>query len=43
MAWAAGLWPALHNARTQLMFDLPPVALWAVEQQAARRLELASA
>ena len=43
VAWAASLWPAVFNARTQLMYDQPPVALRAVEEQADRRLELASA
>lgn len=43
IAWAASLWPAIFNARTQLMYDLPPVALRAVEAQASQRLELASA
>jgi hypothetical protein len=43
VAWAASLWPAVYNARTQLMYDLPPVALRAVEEQADQRLKLASA
>jgi hypothetical protein len=43
IAWAASLWPAVYNARIQLMYDLPPVALWAVELQADERLQMASA
>ena len=43
IAWAASLWPAVYNARTQLMWDQPPVALRAVEEQAEHRLKLASA
>ncbi len=43
VAWAASLWPAVYNARTQLMYDQPAVALWAVEEQADQRLKLASA
>ncbi|WP_205843590.1 phosphotransferase [Nakamurella deserti] len=43
VAWAASLWPALFNARIQLMYDRPPVALEAVERQSHQRLTLASA
>ena len=43
IAWAASLWPAVYNARTQIMYDQQPVALWAVEEQAEQRLKLASA
>jgi Ser/Thr protein kinase RdoA (MazF antagonist) len=43
VAWAASLWPAVHNARIQWMYDQPPVALEAVQEQAGRRLALASA
>ncbi len=43
IAWAASLWPAVYNARTQLMYDRPAVALWALEKQADDRLLLASA
>lgn len=43
IAWAASLWPAVYNARTQVMYDRPAVALWALQDQAEQRLGLASA
>jgi len=43
VAWAASLWPALHRARLELLYDLPPVAVAAVEAQADERLVLARA
>ncbi len=43
VAWAASLWPAVYNARTQLMFDQPPTALSALTEQAGCRLALAGA
>ena len=43
VAWAASLWPAAHNARGQSLFARPPVALSALEAQAAERLALADA
>lgn len=41
VAWAASLWPALHNARGESLFQSPPVALNAVTTQAAERLHRA--
>jgi hypothetical protein len=43
VAWAASLWLALHNARGEVLRDLPPVAATAVLEQASERLELAGA
>jgi len=43
IAWAAGLWPALHNARGELLYAQPPVALTALREQAEHRLRLAGA
>ena len=43
VAWAASLWPALHNARGELIYAQPHVALKELEQQAVRRLQLAGA
>jgi hypothetical protein len=43
IAWAAGLWPALHNARAEILRDKPPVAWTAIRQQAEDRLRLAGA
>jgi hypothetical protein len=43
VAWAASIWPALHNARGEVLYEAPRVALQALEQQAARRLSLAGA
>lgn len=40
-AWAASLWPALHNARGESLFQSPPVALDAVTCQAPERLKRA--
>jgi hypothetical protein len=41
IAWAASLWPALHNARAELLYAQPPVALTALREQAEQRLRLA--
>jgi Ser/Thr protein kinase RdoA (MazF antagonist) len=43
VAWAASLWPALHNARGEVIHAQPAVALKELERQAGRRLELAGA
>lgn len=43
VAWAASVWPALHNARGEVLYEVAPVALHALEQQADRRLSLAAA
>jgi hypothetical protein len=43
VAWATSLWPALHNARGEVLHDRPPVALDAVRQQADERLRQAGA
>ena len=43
IAWAASLWLALHNARAEVLRDLPPVAQVAVTEQAEERLRLAGA
>lgn len=43
VAWAASLWPALHNARGESLFRSRPVALNAITQQAAERLQRAGA
>jgi Ser/Thr protein kinase RdoA (MazF antagonist) len=43
VAWAASLWPALHNARGEVLWAQPPVALAALEAQAETRLGLAGA
>ena len=43
LAWAASLWPALHRARVELLYDLAPVAVAAVAEQAEERLALAGA
>ena len=42
-AWAASLWPACFNARTQILYDRPHPALDQLELQADRRLTLAGA
>jgi hypothetical protein len=43
-AWAASLWPALHNARYETIFESPtPFSSRAVELQAEQRLAFASA
>lgn len=43
IAWAAGLWPALHNARAQTLWGREPVALPALAAQVDERLRLANA
>jgi hypothetical protein len=43
IAWAASLWPALHNARGECLFQSSPVAASALNAQAAERLALARA
>ena len=43
IAWAAGLWPALHNARAQTLWGQDPVALPALAAQVDARLRLANA
>ena len=43
IAWAASLWPALHNARGELLYAQPPVALAALQEQVEERLRLAGA
>jgi len=40
-AWAASLWPALHNARGESLFQSPPTALRELSNQAPARLRLA--
>ncbi|TDD49102.1 hypothetical protein E1263_32415 [Kribbella antibiotica] len=41
VAWAASLWPALHNARAEILWNQPPVALTALREQAEARLHRA--
>nr|WP_217496146.1 phosphotransferase [Arthrobacter sp. 24S4-2] len=41
VAWAASLWPALHNARGESLFQSPPTALQALTEQAPQRLQRA--
>jgi hypothetical protein len=43
VAWAASLYPATHNARGQCLFQQPPVAVTALQDQADERLSLARA
>ncbi|MFE3461832.1 hypothetical protein ACFXKD_30180 [Nocardiopsis aegyptia] len=43
IAWAAGLWPAAHNARWEAVHGDPPVSCEAVRVQAAERLRRANA
>jgi hypothetical protein len=43
VAWAASLWPALHNARAEILWDHPQVALTALLDQAEARLHRAAA
>jgi hypothetical protein len=43
VAWAASLWPALHNARGQALWWSEPVALPALAIQVEERLRLANA
>lgn len=41
LAWAASLWPALHNARTEILYGQPQVAYTALMAQSDERLRLA--
>ncbi|WP_237762722.1 phosphotransferase [Arthrobacter sp. ERGS1:01] len=41
VAWAASLWPALHNARGESLFHSPPVTLDALTRQGRERLHRA--
>ncbi|WP_030430168.1 phosphotransferase [Allokutzneria albata] len=43
IAWAASLWPAVHNARWEALHGDPPVCCGAVRAQAAERLRRANA
>ncbi|MEV5535235.1 hypothetical protein AB0L13_00135 [Saccharopolyspora shandongensis] len=43
IAWAASLWPAVHNARWEALHGDPPVACDAVRAQSAERLRRANA
>jgi hypothetical protein len=43
VAWAASLWPALHNARAEILWHHPPVALTALLDQARARLQRSAA
>jgi Ser/Thr protein kinase RdoA (MazF antagonist) len=43
LAWAASLWPALHNARAEFIWHNPPVALTEVLTQGEERLQRAGA
>ncbi|MEV7132797.1 phosphotransferase [Arthrobacter sp. NPDC093128] len=43
IAWAASMWPALHNARGEHLFRSDPVASVAVLEQSEERLNLAKA
>lgn len=43
VAWAASLWPAVHNARWEALHGDPPVCCEAVRAQAAERLRRAGA
>lgn len=43
IAWAASLWPALHNGRAEILWNHPPVALTALLDQAEPRLQRAAA
>jgi len=43
IAWAASLWPALHNARCEALYGDRPVCADAVRGQAAERLRRADA
>ncbi|MFD7900368.1 hypothetical protein [Streptomyces sp. NPDC059743] len=38
LAWAASLWPAAHNARTEVLHGQEPIALRALRDQADERL-----
>lgn len=43
VAWAASLWPALHNGRAEILYTHPHVALTALLDQADARLKRAAA
>ena len=43
LAWAASLWPALHNARAEFLWHTQPVALTEVLTQGEERLRRAGA
>ncbi|QXE34507.1 hypothetical protein KQY30_09625 [Streptomyces sp. GMY02] len=43
VAWAASVWPTAHNARTEILYDKPPIALHALRNQADERLTRAAA
>jgi hypothetical protein len=43
VAWAASLWPALHNARCEVLYEQALVAVTALERQVEARLALAGA
>jgi Ser/Thr protein kinase RdoA (MazF antagonist) len=43
VAWAASLWPAIHNARGEFRFNLTPIAGKQLAEQADERLERAGA
>ncbi|MFI5712126.1 hypothetical protein [Kribbella sp. NPDC051620] len=43
VAWAASLWPALHNARAEHLWNSQPIALTQVLAQAEERLQRAAA
>lgn len=43
VAWAASLWPAVHNARGEALFQQPPVTTMPLSQQAEERLRRAGA
>jgi hypothetical protein len=43
IAWAASMWPTLHNARGEYLFRSAPVASLAVIDQGEERLNLAKA
>ena len=41
VAWAASLWPALHNARAEILWENPPIAFGQVLAQGEDRLRRA--
>ena len=43
VAWAASLWPAVHNARGEALFHQPPVTTEPLAEQASERLRRADA
>lgn len=43
VAWAAGLWPALHNARMEAIYDRRPLVTDVLHREVAERLRLAGA